>query len=78
MEIFKMKNFIKQINWKKFWKYELISFLIVGLLYLNSVVQGRNDFPQNFYIVFLIPAIFAFMMLLKTHTCIIEQKIIKK
>lgn len=61
-----MKDFLKVINWKKFWKYELIAILIVGVLYLNSLWQGNNIFPENLYVIALIPGLFAFMMILKT------------
>lgn len=73
-----MKKFLKRVSWKKFFKYELITLLIIGALYANSVFQGKNIFPENFYIVFLIPVIFGFMMLLKAHTRYIENKIIRK
>ena len=69
---------MKNCNWRKFWKYELYAFLIVGALYANSVWQGRNTFPENSYIVFLIPGLFGLMMLLKTHTVIMESKLVKE
>ena len=73
-----MKKFFKLINWRKFWKYELYAFLILAALYANSIHAGRNIFPENLYVVFLIPAIFAVMMLLKTHTVMMEKKFTKK
>ena len=73
-----MKKFLKRIDWKKFLKYELISFAIVGALYLNSLYNGKNVFPENLHVIFVIPLIFAFMMLLKTHTVMMESKIFTK
>jgi len=73
-----MKKFLKKIDWKKFLKYELICFGVVGALYFNSVFQGNNVFPENLYVIFLIPGIFAFMMLLKTHTVLMETKFTRK
>ena len=73
-----MKKFLKRIDWKKFLKYELISFAIVGALYLNSLYNGKNVFPENLHVIFVIPVIFAFMMLLKAHTHALEEKFNQK
>ena len=70
-----MKKFWNRINWKLFWRYELIVTIFLGLLYLNSIQAGRNIFPENFYVIFLIPGIFGFMILLQAHTKYIENKI---
>ena len=66
-----------KINWKKFLKWELYATLFIGLLYLNSLRVGNNVFPENFFVVFLIPAIFGIMMLVKTHTKHLETKLFK-
>jgi hypothetical protein len=69
-----MKNFLKRIDWRKFIKYELFALLIVGLLYLNSVGQGWNNFPYNFWVVFLVPGAFGVAMLLKSGIAYMEEK----
>ena len=69
-----MKKFFKLIDWKKFFRYELYSFLIIGVLYLASLTRGDNIFPENLYVVFLIPGLFGVMMILKTHSVTLEQK----
>lgn len=65
-----MLKFIKRINWKKFWKYELYCFLFVGLLYVSS----QNVFPENVYTIFLIPSIFGVMLLLGAHSDYLIKK----
>lgn len=72
-----MKEFFRHINWKKFWNWELGCFLIVVLLYINSLFKQSNTFPENIYIIFLIPALFAFMIFIKIHSEYLHTKIEK-
>ena len=69
-----MKKFFKLIDWKKFLKYELYCILIVGALYFASVMRGDNVFPENVFVVLIIPGLFGFMMILKTHIVLLEKK----
>ena len=69
-----MKNFIKRVDWKKFWEYNFVCFLIVLGLYFISLADGMNVFPENLYVVFLIPLLFAFLMLLKAGNKYAEEK----
>jgi hypothetical protein len=69
-----MKKLYKRINWKKFWKYELIAFLIIDLLYFNSVMAGRNVYPENIYIIFLAPSLFGLMMLIGAHSNTLRER----
>jgi hypothetical protein len=62
-----MKNFIKRVDWKRFWRFELYSFIIIMVLYLNSLGNGRNTFPENIYIIPLFPVFFGLAMLIRTH-----------
>lgn len=73
-----MKKLFKRIDWKKFWKYELISFLVIGLLYFSSLMRGDNVYPENAYVLYVIPLLFAFLMLLRAHLYMREEKIVKK
>jgi len=73
-----MKNFIKRVNWKKFWKYEFWFCVVTAALYYISVIQGVNIFPQNFYVIFVVPAIFAFMILIRAFSDYQHQKLNKK
>lgn len=73
-----MKNFIKRLDWKKFVRYEIYCFLIVGLLYANSVWNGLNVFPENTYVIPVTVIGFAVLMLLKSHIVYYEKKYLKK
>ena len=73
-----MKKFFKLIDWKRFFKYELYALLIVGALYSASLLRGDNIFPENLYVVFLITGAFGFMMIVKTHTVLLEQRMGKR
>lgn len=63
-------NFFKSINWKKFFKYESFSFLILLAIYLGS----PNVYPENFYVVILIPLVFGLMMIVSSHSYYIINK----
>lgn len=63
-------NFFKSINWKKFFKYESFSFLILLAIYLGS----PNVYPENFYVVILIPLVFGLMMIVSSHLYYIINK----
>jgi hypothetical protein len=73
-----MNNFWKRLDWKKFVKYEFYCFLIVTFLYVLSLLRHLNVFPQNIWIIPFIVIGFAVLMLLKSHTVYIEEKIFKK
>ena len=73
-----MKKFFKLIDWKKFLKYELYCILIVGALYFASVMRGDNVFPENVFVVLIIPGLFGVMMIIKTHTVLLEKRFTKK
>jgi len=69
-----MGKFKDEVDWKKFGKYTLYSFFIVAILYLASLSRGDNVFPQNLYVVFVIPVLFAIMMILNAHSHYITKR----
>lgn len=72
------KEFIKRVSWKKFIKYEFIFTMIISVLYVFSILRGANKFPENSYVLYLLPILFAIMMLLKAHSSLIYEKLPKK
>jgi len=61
-----MKNFIGMVDWKRFIRYEFCCFLIVTALYLVSVGNGLNVFPENIYVIPLGILFIGVAILLKT------------
>ena len=58
-----MKNFIKAVNWKEFWKYEL--FVMIFLII--SYFLGNNKFPHNFIYIFIAGIGWAIIMLVENY-----------
>lgn len=56
-----------KINWKKFWKYELYSFIVVSILYVISVFNDNNIFPKHIIVIIIIPVLFGMMMIIKAR-----------
>jgi hypothetical protein len=73
-----MKDFIKRVDWKKFVKYEVYCFMIVTILYANSILCNRNVFPENIYVIPLTVVLFAILLILKANISYLEEKIVKK
>lgn len=69
-----MRKLFKRIDWKKFWKFELITFTIMLFLYYGSVLRGDNIFPENIYIIFFVPTLFGIMMLVSAHSNTLREK----
>jgi hypothetical protein len=63
-----MKNFIKSVDWKKFLRYMLYFFVVVTALYIGSLMNGRNIFPENLRIVFLTTAGWGVMLSISAFT----------
>jgi hypothetical protein len=73
-----MKEFFKRVDWKKFVKYEVYCFMIVTILYANSILCNRNVFPENIYVIPLTVGLFAIMLILKANSVYLGEKIFKK
>lgn len=63
-------NWKKDINWKKFWRWEFGCFLVILMLYAGS----PNLFPENIYVIIIVPILFGLMMIMKACYQSFEQK----
>ena len=63
-----MKKFIKLVDWRKFFKFWGVGTLILGVLYIISVANGSNVFPENLYIVPFVSGLWAFMLILSASS----------
>lgn len=69
-----MKKFIKRIDWKKFIKHELYCLLILVLLYVGSITNGRNIPPENLLYIPLIMFLWGVMLLVAAFSNYMEEK----
>lgn len=63
-----MKKFIKLVDWRKFFKLWGIGTLILCVLYLISLSNESNVFPENLYVVPLVSGLWALMLLLSASS----------